>query len=103
MPKKIPVRLIATDEWRPSTVMEHRLRDLKKEGLLRPLASSTRPEWVALPAKHREPSPLKGYVVYFVKFHRHGLGSPPSSFMRALLHHYGVDLHHFSPTPSPPW
>jgi hypothetical protein len=55
------------------------------------------PEWIALPVEHREPSPLEGYIVSFIKFHRHRLGSPPSRFMRALLHHYGVELQHFSP------
>jgi len=82
--KTMLVRLIAADEWRPSTVSERRLRDLEKEGLLRPLTSSTQPEWIAPSAEHREPSPLEGYVVSFIKFHRHGLGSPPSRFMRVL-------------------
>ena len=36
-------------------------------------------------------------MVSFAKFHRHGLGTPPSRFMRALCHHYGVELQHFSP------
>jgi hypothetical protein len=36
-------------------------------------------------------------MVYFIKFHRHGLGSPLSRFMRAILHHYGVELQHLSP------
>ena len=75
VPKKMPVRLIAADEWRPSTVMERRLWYLEKEGLLRPLTSSTQHEWVALPAEHREQSPPEGYVVSFVKFHHHRLGS----------------------------
>ena len=41
--------------------------------------------------------PAKEYIVSFTKFHRHGLGSLPSRFMRALCHHYGVELQHFSP------
>jgi len=92
VPQKMPVRLIAADEWHPSIVAEHQLWDLEKEGLLQPLTSSTWPEWIAPPAEHQEPSPPEGYVVSFIKFHRHGLGSPPSRFMRALLHHYGVEL-----------
>ena len=91
------VRLIAADEWCPSTVTEHRLWDLEKEGLLRPLSSSTRPEWITPPAEHREPNPLEGYVISFIKFLHRGLGSPPSRFMRALLHHYDVELQHLSP------
>jgi len=93
----MPVKLIDADEWRPSTMTERRLWDMEKEGLLRPHTSSTRPEWIAPSAKHREPSPPEGYVVSFAKFHRHGLGSPPSRFMRVLCHHYGVELQHFSP------
>jgi len=71
--------------------------DLEKEGLLRPRISSSRPEWIAPAVDHREPRPPKGYVVSFAKFHRHGLGSPPSHFMRMLCHNYGVELQHFSP------
>ena len=86
----MPVRLIAVVEWHLSTMTECWLRDLEKEGLLRPCVSSTRPEWITPPAEHREPNLLEGYVISFAKFHRHGLGSPPSHFMRALYHHYGV-------------
>jgi len=93
----MPVRLIAVDDWRPSSMMERRLLELEREGLLRPRVSSSRPEWIAPVADHREPRPPKGYVVSFAKFHRHGLGSAPSRFMRALCHHYGVELQHFLP------
>ena len=94
---KMPVRLIATDDWRPSSMVERRLLELEREGLLRSRISSSRPEWVAPAADHREPMPPKGYVVSFAKFHRHGLASPPSRFMRVLCHHYGVELQHFLP------
>jgi len=93
----MPVRLIAADDWRPSSMTERRLLELEKEGLLHPRVSSSRPEWIAPAADHREPRPPRGYVVSFAKFHHHGLGSPPSRFMRALCHHYGVELQHFSP------
>ena len=76
---------------------EHWLLDLEKEGLLRPRVSSSRPEWITLVADHREPSPPKGYVVSFAKFHHHGVGSPPSRFMQALCHHYVMELQHFWP------
>jgi len=93
----MPVRLVAADDWRPSSMTEHRLQELEREGLLRRLTSLSSPEWIAPPADHREPRPPKGYVVSFAKFHRHGLGAPLSRFMRALCHHYGVELQHFSP------
>jgi hypothetical protein len=43
------------------------------------------------------PSPPSGYVVSFVSFHERGFGVPASRFMRAILHHYGVELHNLSP------
>ena len=93
----MPVRLIAADDWHPSSMTEHRLLELEKEGLLRPCVSSSWPKWIALAVDHREPRPPKGYVVSFAKFHRQGLGSPPSRFMWVLCHHYSVELQHFSP------
>jgi hypothetical protein len=36
-------------------------------------------------------------VVSFIPFHERGFGVPASRFMRALLHHYGVELHNFNP------
>jgi hypothetical protein len=36
-------------------------------------------------------------VVSFIAFHERGLGMPPSRFMRVLLHHYKVELHHLAP------
>ena len=93
----MPVRLIATDDWRLSSMTERRLLELEKEGLLCPHVSSSWPEWIPPAVDHREPRPPNGYVVSFAKFHYHGLGSPPSCFIRALCHHYGVKLQHFSP------
>ena len=93
----MPVRLVAADDRRPSSKTERRLLELEKEGLLCLRVSLSRPEWIAPAADHWEPRPPKGYVVSFAKFHRHGLGSPPSRFMWALCHHYGVELQHFSP------
>ena len=68
---KKPVRLIAADDWRPSSMTERRLLELEREGLLCPRTSSLRPEWIAPAVDHREPRPRKGYVVSFAKFHRH--------------------------------
>ena len=78
-------------------MMERRLLELEREGLLRSHTSLPQPEWIAPAVDHREPRLPKGYVLSFAKFHRHGLGSPPSRFMRVLCHHYGMELQHFSP------
>jgi len=80
----MPVRLVAVDEWRPSSMTERRLLELEREGLLRHRTSLSSPEWIAPLVDHREPKPPKGYVVSFAKFHRHGLGAPPSRFMPPL-------------------
>jgi len=80
------MRLVTADDWRPSSMTERRSLELEREGLLRPRTSSSRQEWIA-----------SAYVVSFAKFHRHGLGAPPSCFMRALCNHYGVEVQHFYP------
>ena len=48
------MRLVAADDWRPSSMTERRLLELEREGLLRPRTSSSRPEWIAPTADHRE-------------------------------------------------
>jgi len=93
----MPVRLVTADDWRPSSMTERRLLELEREGLLRHHTSLSSPEWIAPWVDHLEPRPPKGYVVSFAKFHGHGLGAPPSRFIRALCHHYRVELQHFSP------
>jgi hypothetical protein len=49
------------------------------------------------PQNGAAPSPPPGYVVCFISFHEWGFGVPASRFMRAILHHYGVELHNLSP------
>jgi hypothetical protein len=49
------------------------------------------------PASEADPTPPPGYVVSFIPFHERGFGVPASRFMRALLHHYEVELHNFNP------
>jgi hypothetical protein len=90
-------QILPTDACARSSVMEGKLEELVRDGLLRPRVSRTQPEWRVPPSDHREPAPLEGYVVSFVAFHEKGLGVPPSHFMRALLHYYKVELHHLAP------
>jgi hypothetical protein len=49
------------------------------------------------PARDHVPNPPSGYVVSFTRFHERGFAAPASRFMRALCHHYGVELHNFAP------
>ena len=80
------------DPWPFSTVTVDDLEALVADGLLCPLSGDPQPEWMA-PASEADPAPPPGYVVSFVSFHERGFGVPASRFMRALLHHYGVELH----------
>jgi hypothetical protein len=84
------------DPWPFSTVTASDLEDLVGEGLLRPLTDEQRPEWIP-PVGGAAPSPPLGYIVSFISFHERGFGVPASRFMRAILHHYGVELHNLSP------
>jgi hypothetical protein len=84
------------DPWPFSTIAVEDLEALVANGLLRPLSDGLQPEWMA-PASEADPTPPPGYVVSFIPFHERGFGVPASRFMRALLHHYGVELHNFNP------
>jgi hypothetical protein len=83
------------DLWPSSTVVTKDLEALVADGLLRPLSGGAQPEWMA--PSEAVPSPPLGYVVSFIAFHERGFGVPASRFMRALLHHYGVELHNLNP------
>jgi hypothetical protein len=54
-------------------------------------------EWIVPQGRDHAPNPPSGYVVSFVRFHERGFMAPASRFMRALCHHYGVELHNFAP------
>jgi hypothetical protein len=84
------------DPWPFSTVAVEDLEALVADGLLRPLSDGPQLEWMA-PASEANPTLSPGYVVSFIPFHERGFGVPASCFMRALLHHYGVELHNFNP------
>jgi hypothetical protein len=90
-------QILPTDAWARSSVTERKLEELVRDGLLRPSASRTQPEWRVPPSDHRELAPPEGYVVSFMAFHERGFGVPASPFTRALLHYYKVELHHLAP------
>jgi hypothetical protein len=84
------------DPWPFSTIAVEDLEALVADVLLCPLSDGPQPEWMA-PASEADPTPPPGYVVSFISFHERGFGVPASRFMRALLHHYGVELHNLNP------
>jgi hypothetical protein len=93
-------QVLPAEAWIRSSVMEKRQQELVRDDLLCPRTSQDLLEWRVPPTNHQEPTPPEGYVVSFVAFHKRGLGMSPSRFMRAILHYYGVKLHHLAPTPS---
>jgi hypothetical protein len=95
MAGKSPV--LPVDPWIHSSMMEKKLQKLMHDGLLRPRTSRDLLEWRVPPTNHQESVPTEGYVVSFVAFHERGLEVPPSQFMQAIPHYYGVELHHLAP------
>jgi hypothetical protein len=89
-------QVLPADAWVRSSVTERKLEELVRNGLLRPRVSRSQPKWRVPPTNHWELVP-EGYVVSFIACHERGLGMPPSQFMQALLHYYGVELHHLVP------
>jgi hypothetical protein len=54
-------------------------------------------EWIVPSGREEALNPPSGYDVSFVRFHERGFMAPASRFMRALCHHYDVELHNFAP------
>jgi hypothetical protein len=49
------------------------------------------------PAADMQPNPPHGDVISFIRLHERGFTAPASRFMWGLCHHYGVELHSFTP------
>jgi hypothetical protein len=92
-----PITVIDPLPWPRSTVARLALSDLVNVGQLAPNVDGQPPAWIVPPAADREPNPPFGYVVSFVRFHKRGFAAPASHFLRGLCHHYGVELHNFTP------
>jgi hypothetical protein len=78
-------------------VTEFALHELENGGQLALNVSGQPPAWIVPPAADREPNPLFGYVVSFVRHHEHGFAMPASRFMRGMCYRYDVEPHNFAP------
>jgi hypothetical protein len=83
--------------WNCSTVTVFTLNELVNGGQLVPNVVGSPPAWIVPPAADQEHNPSYGYVVNFIRHHKHGFAAPASRFMRGLCHHYEVELHNFAP------
>jgi hypothetical protein len=92
-----PLTIVDSLAWERSTVTRLALNQLVIGGQLAANEDGQPAEWIVPPERERAPNPLRGYVVSFVRFHERGFMALAIRFMRALCHHYGVELHNFAP------
>jgi hypothetical protein len=83
--------------WSRSMVTRFALSELVNGGQLVQNVDGQPAAWIVPPSMDREPNPLHGYVVSFVRHHERGFTAPVSRFMCELCHHYRVELHNFAP------
>jgi hypothetical protein len=83
--------------WTRSTVTPFALNEIVNGGQLAPNVDGAPPAWIIPPAADRDPNPSYGYVVSFIRLHKHSFTAPVSRFMRGLCYHYVVELHNFAP------
>jgi hypothetical protein len=81
-------------DWTPSTVTLSHLQKLMKHGCL----SVAELETCWLSEDLAFPAPADGYVVPFIAFYERGFRAPPHQFLWSLLHYYGLELHHLTPS-----
>jgi hypothetical protein len=89
----LPPRTMAEQNWTHSSVASGHLQKLDRHGFVMAaeLAACHVSEDLVLPV------PTEGYVVSFVAFYEQGFDMPPHWFLRSLLQHYDLELHHLTP------
>jgi hypothetical protein len=92
-----PLVIVDPYAWERSLVTRLVLGELVSADQLAANEEGRPAEWIMPPAWDHVPNPPSGYVVSFTRFHERGFAAPASRFMRALCHHYGVELHNFAP------
>jgi hypothetical protein len=92
-----PLVIIDPLAWERSTMTRLALNQLVTGSQLAANEDGRPAAWLVPSERDRAPNPPSSYVVSFVHFHERGFMAPASRFMRALCHHYGVELHNFAP------
>jgi hypothetical protein len=80
-----PITIIDPLPWPRSTATRLSLSELVTAGQLAANEDGRPVAWIVPQAGDREPNPLYGYVVSFIRFHKRGFAAPVSRFMRAVL------------------
>jgi hypothetical protein len=91
-----PLTIVDPLAWEHSAVTRVVLNQLVTAGQLAANEDGRPAEWIVPSGREQAPNPPSGYAVSFVCFHEQGFMAPASRFMRALCHHYGVELHNFA-------
>ena len=97
------VNLAESAPWGKSITDQQFLESLVAARVLPPNTNTARPVWIAPALTEMEPKPPSGYVISLARLHERVFGVPTGRFIRALCHHYGVELHNFAPTQSHRW
>jgi hypothetical protein len=92
-----PIQVLDPLPWHRSTVTDFALNELVNGGQLAPNVEGLPLACIVPPVADREPNPLFGYVVSFIRHHERGFTALASRFMRGLCHHYEVELHNVAP------
>ena len=92
----VRVQLVDPVPWGRSTADRQHLELLVASGLLAPNTDPAHPMWIA-PRLETTPNPPSGYVISLARLHERDFGVPAGRFIRALCHHYAVELHNFDP------
>ena len=80
--------------WYRSDITHRHMEGLVRRGLL-PMRTEAL-EWL-IPGDEEAPASPDGYVVSFTHFLERRPASPPSKFLRGLLHYYTIELQHLNP------
>jgi hypothetical protein len=88
-----PLVIIDPLAWERLTVTWLALNQLVTGGQLAANEDGRPAAWLVPSERDRAPNPPSGCMVSFVRFHERGFMAPASRFMRALCHHYSVELH----------
>jgi hypothetical protein len=90
MARPQPITVIDPLSWPCSMATRLALSELVNAGQLAVNKDGQPPAWIDPSARDREPNPLFGYVVSFIRFHERGFAAQASRFLCGLCFHYGL-------------
>jgi hypothetical protein len=86
--------LMVESSWLVSEVIQEHLQNLISQGYMTAVEFAT----CLVHVDHVSPALTKGYVVACVAFYEQRFGVSSHRFVCSLLHSYGFELHHLTPS-----